>query len=333
SPSTATSTAVRSRTRASIIVLGLSVPIAIAVAGAIVMIQWIPELPDPVASHWSPAGPDSYTPIAIMIAMPVVATVLFSIFAAAMSWRAAPKGGLLRAQKVLIATSMFLATMLTITIAGSLAIQRGVTNANQTGTIGIVLATAFAAAGILALMTWFVLPPSERGTSTRTIAEPISTSATERLYFASTTRIGTPVIILLLAIFGALAIFLIARAIINPTALLLPGTVAILALVLAMGTVSWRVTIDQRGLSVRSSIGWPRIRLAPEQIASVAVVQVDPLGEFGGYGWRWDSEGRSGVVLAKGDAIEVTKLNGKRFVVTVHDAASGAAVLASIRAR
>jgi hypothetical protein len=58
---------------------------------------------------------------------------------------------------------------------------------------------------------------------------------------------------------------------------------------------------------------------------------VNPLAEFGGWGWRWGADGRVGVVLRAGEGIQVTRTNGKRFVVTVDDAQTGASVLAGVR--
>lgn len=77
-------------------------------------------------------------------------------------------------------------------------------------------------------------------------------------------------------------------------------------------------------------MGWPRTAIAPEQIRSVAVVEVNPMGEFGGYGWRRAPDGRSEIVLSKGEAIEVTRMNGKKFIITMHDAKRGAEALATV---
>ena len=57
------------------------------------------------------------------------------------------------------------------------------------------------------------------------------------------------------------------------------------------------------------------------------------MGEFGGWGLRLSVEGRFGVVLRQGEAIEVTRANGRRFLVTVDDAATGAALLQALIAR
>lgn len=57
---------------------------------------------------------------------------------------------------------------------------------------------------------------------------------------------------------------------------------------------------------------------------------VDRKGEFGGWGLRLSVDRRFGVVLRAGEAIEVTRANGKRFVVTVDDAGTGAALLEAL---
>ena len=64
-------------------------------------------------------------------------------------------------------------------------------------------------------------------------------------------------------------------------------------------------------------------------IESVKMVQVEPLAEFGGWGWRWTPEGGLGVVARAGEGILVVLRDGRRFTVTVDDAETGAALLAA----
>ena len=101
----------------------------------------------------------------------------------------------------------------------------------------------------------------------------------------------------------------------------------VVVLPIALMSVFWRVTVDARGLSVRSVLGWPRVIIGPDEIKDVRLVKVHPSSDFGGWGWRYDGAGRSGIVLRAGEAIEVTRTNGKRFVVTVEDAQTGAGAL------
>ena len=105
-----------------------------------------------------------------------------------------------------------------------------------------------------------------------------------------------------------------------------------LLIVLALTTTTFRVRVDASGLTTVSPAGFPRFTVPLSEVRSVAVTDVNPLGEFGGYGLRW-TPGGFGVVLRRGPAIDVTRTSGKRFVVTVEDAARGAALLRAFAVR
>ncbi|MBH0083207.1 DUF1648 domain-containing protein [Salinibacterium sp. SWN167] len=318
------------RNRRLIIVIGVVIPLVIALAAAFIMALWIPELPSPVASHWGTTGPDGYSTVGSVIVLPLLMTLVFAALAAFASWKGGPNGGMLWGHKIMVAASMFLSITLSVTAAGSLAVQRGLENAENAPAIGGIAIAAFPIALVMALFAWLMLPAAEYITSTPVTAKPIAGAATQRVHFSTTTRVGPGVVIIVGAALAALAIALAVQAVSNPEQLLLPAVIGLFVIALAVSTLSWRVTIDQRGLKVRSAIGFPRITIAPDQIESVAVVDVNPMGEFGGYGWRWAPDGRSGIVLSKGDAIEVTRMNGKKFIVTMHDAQLGAETLATV---
>ncbi|GAA1225810.1 hypothetical protein [Rhodoglobus aureus] len=217
-----------------------------------------------------------------------------------------------------------------MTAAGSLAVQRGLENAENAPAIGGIAIAAFPTAIVLGIFAWLMLPAAEQIRSTAVVAKPIKGSSPERVHFLSATRLGPGVVVIAVVALVALGVALAIQAVSNPAELLLPAVIGLVVLALAVSTRSWRITIDQRGLRVRSAFGWPRATIAPDQIGSVAVVTVDPIGEFGGYGWRWAPGGRSGIVLSKGEAIEVTRMNGKKFIVTMHDAQLAAEALATV---
>ena len=50
-------------------------------------------------------------------------------------------------------------------------------------------------------------------------------------------------------------------------------------------------------------------------------------GRGGGWGWRTGVGGTIGIVMRKGEGIEVVHSGGKRLVVTVDDAETAAALL------
>ena len=70
-----------------------------------------------------------------------------------------------------------------------------------------------------------------------------------------------------------------------------------------------------------------------EEVEEAVVVQVNPLREFGGWGIRTGVGGRIGVVMRGGEALEVVRTGGRRVVVTVDDAATGAALLNTLAGR
>ncbi|GAA2715187.1 MULTISPECIES: DUF1648 domain-containing protein [Streptomyces] len=94
-----------------------------------------------------------------------------------------------------------------------------------------------------------------------------------------------------------------------------------------------RVTVDRNGLTVRPvALPRPRVRLPLERITEASARRVEPLRDFGGWGYRV-VPGASGVVLRTGDAVAVRLAHGSEFVVTVDDAGTAAGLLNALRER
>ena len=91
------------------------------------------------------------------------------------------------------------------------------------------------------------------------------------------------------------------------------------------------VSINDAGLDVRLGGGMRARRIALDDVQSALAIDLEPAA-WGGWGWRVTS-GASAIVLRRGDAIEVTFENGRRFAVTVDDAATGAALVNGLVAR
>lgn len=102
--------------------------------------------------------------------------------------------------------------------------------------------------------------------------------------------------------------------------------VALLLIALLATSVAFRVRVDARGLSVRSMLGVPRFRVAPQEVGSVAVVDARTLGVPGSWGIRV-LPGRVTIVMRSTIGIRVTRRDGRIFFVTVDDAETGAALL------
>ncbi|MFF9842686.1 hypothetical protein [Streptomyces sp. NPDC013740] len=108
-----------------------------------------------------------------------------------------------------------------------------------------------------------------------------------------------------------------------PLAIGVPGT--------ALGRV--RVSADRRGLTVRPAlVARPRLRVPLDTIADARARHVDPLTEFGGWGYRV-RPGASGVILRSSPALAVRRRDGREFVVTVDDPETAAGLLNALAAR
>jgi hypothetical protein len=109
---------------------------------------------------------------------------------------------------------------------------------------------------------------------------------------------------------------------------------AILALVLVLCVIScfWRITISNRGVTIRSAVGLIRQTIPLDTISGVRVVQISPIADFGGWGIRFGA-GRTGYVVRGGEALEIARTAGRSVVVTVDDAATATALLEGLLSR
>jgi hypothetical protein len=102
-------------------------------------------------------------------------------------------------------------------------------------------------------------------------------------------------------------------------------------IVLAMLFSRVFISINDDWLEIRLGGGMRARRIAIDKVQSARAIDLEPAA-WGGWGWRVTS-GASAIVLRRGDAIEVTFDNGRRFAVTVDDAATGAALLSGLVGR
>jgi hypothetical protein len=89
----------------------------------------------------------------------------------------------------------------------------------------------------------------------------------------------------------------------------------------------WIVRVDSSGLTIRSTLGWPRVRVPLDEVVRADVIEVRPLRDYGGWGLRVGSRGRVGVILRSGEALLVQRTGGRSVAVTVDGAATAAGVL------
>jgi hypothetical protein len=315
-----------------VILVGGVVPVAIAVAVTVAMLSWLPELPDPIATHWSGAGPDGFGPAVTLVFVPLAITVLFSLFAIGTAL-GTTSVGLAWTQKVLLIMSIWLSGLLSVGIGWSVAVQRGIKDASEAPDPGLALLLGAIGGAALAAVAWFLLPKTDATREQGETPDPAHIAETERVSWSRTVTIAPVVVVVIgVAVVATTGAAIIAIAVASAGAWIAVASLA-LVMLLASATSFWRVTADRRGLLVRSALGWPRIRIATADIVSVQVVDINPTADFGGWGYRWAGHGRSGIIMRAGTAIEVTHGTGKRFVVTVDDARTGASVLAGLIAQ
>lgn len=319
--------------RRRIVVIGAVIPIVIAAVGIALMLSWSSRLPDPVAIHWNGSGePDGFGSLAGLAWMiGGIAAGFGAIVTLATLFQSA--GAYTR---TLLGTSVWLSTLITVGVVGSVYLQLDLADARDVGDsapIGLWL-VAGGVGGLLLAVPAALLAPRAPLVGIDEVETPaLGLAKDERAVW---TRNATPQSWVFAALFGG--IFLLLAVVV--VSLALAGAsywstlaIGIVLVPVAIGTSFWRVRVSAAGFSVRSLLGLPRFTVPIEEIESARVTQVSPLGDFGGWGIRFGSNGRLGVVVRSGDALEVSRRTGRTIVVTVSDAESAAALINGFRER
>ncbi|ROO85553.1 uncharacterized protein DUF1648 [Actinocorallia herbida] len=314
---------------ARFLAVAAGLPALFTVIAVVAQLILLPRLPDPAATHWGFNGlPDSFGPRWIG---PLLAGLLGAGLPALVVANALPGlrrgdgGGAYRLSGALApAISLFICVLMILTTVA----QLDLATARESRLAPAWVLVPFAAALAVGVASWFALP-REAGSAPGSTVSPRPLTSSERVVWtgrATLSPIGLVLIGLLVA--GSWAtVFLTA-----PEQTWMAVGVAVLVLVATLTTMTFRVRVDGRGLSVVSVFGLPRFRVPLADIASVEVVPVRPLGQFGGWGLR-RIPGAFGVVLRTGDALQITRRSGPRFLVTVADAPTAASLLQGLATR
>lgn len=321
--------------------VGVIVPLAMIALSAMVILTWLPEVPDPSVIHWRIGGANGYGPpwihLIVLIGIGGGIVALFALIALLAhrmprgGGKSAPDGPTWSATaRFLGAASLATAGLMSLVALVSVGVQRGLTDAADAPDITPWVVVGLVVMVGLGILGWFLQPsiPRTPGASDAP-AEPMPLAANERAVWIKTVTIAPPGQIVLgggVFITAAMTVLLLAQGV---TAGWITAAATGLLIVAIVSSLTFRVRASAAGLLVRSTVGWPKILIPADQIASARAIQVDPFAEFGGWGYRISADGRRGVVLRTGSALEVTRTNGRRFVVTVDDAQTAAAVLAT----
>lgn len=331
------------RSRSAFLWVGVIVPLAVLVLAAAIILAWIPELPDPIAIHWGTEGVNGFAPTWTYAPLILGIGAAVIVFDAVLAWyshrlprrSAEPQVGTWSATaRFLGGINLGIAALIACIAVAGAAVQRGLSDAADAAGLGGWTVLGVMLLGVCTVLGWFLQPaPPATAAEPSAPAGSILLETSERAAWFNTAvmaRSGIIVLLVSLALLVVMTVFLIARGDDSwwGTALL---TVLLAVLVSAMSVFRVRVNVD--GLRARSLFGWPSNRIALDRIAKVETVQLDPFREFGGWGWRLATDGRRGIVLRRGEALQITQTDGRVFVVTVDGASVAAAVLETLRTR
>ncbi|MFC4224061.1 DUF1648 domain-containing protein [Lysinibacter cavernae] len=314
-----------------ILFLALFLPVLVYGSGIAIMISALPDLPDTVAIHWNAEGEaDGFdSPLVPIIANSALAVGLAALFFG-MTWNGAKRGTSPTLVRLLTAFTPGFAVFMMVQMVPSLLNQRGLT-AEQIAAQGVGLewmlglVVGLAVAGVC----WLLAPQLEPVEAHTSEVAPLPLRATERAIWSQTATMSTLLWWILLAVITGGMTATIISTLDKPDQWY---QIAIFGFVYAVvfSTMTWRVTVSPTGIAVRSALGWPVVRVPLEHIKRATVSDVDPLTEFGGWGIRFAGGRRLGIILQRGNALEIERNDGKRtLVVTIDDADVGASLLTS----
>jgi hypothetical protein len=297
-------------------------PLAIVVAAEIVVIGVGATGSPQLITHWG-AGSDrsgpwwTYAVLVAAIGFPVIALIGFFM---------------VRATRMAGMNTWMPAIAMGITVFHAIGMGVGsvVFNASPLAPAlplagGVILAVA------AVFLTWWLLPREALTTESVQAVDALPVRSSEVAGW--TGRVELPAwFMALIAAAAAVLIVLSVSLLLTVGPRLWPIFLSpLLLLFVLLVTAQVVVTAGPHGFIVRSAIGWPRLHIPPTSLAKAAVVVVDPLADFGGWGFRWvigpSRKGRWGFITRRGPGLEVFRRDGRSIVVTVDDPGTAAAVL------
>ena len=325
---------VRKKARRTFAVLCLWIPLAVFIAIAIVQLAVMPWLPDPVATHWGISGAAdgfgaawTYPAMAVGIGGGVTALIagmaLFEVKSNTQRTQYRFLGAVIGAELGFLGTMML----------GLVLTQIGLDDATDAPNSLWVMGIGAALAAVLGVIYYLVLeePPAEE--DARAEVKPLEMAATEHAVWTravSMSRVGAITLSVLLAA-TFVAVLAVSFAVMRdegylPVSLWLTLIVVVLMPLVILSSMRFTVTITDDGLLARSVIGWPKILVKTADMTSAKLVEVSPMAEFGGWGWRFGANGQ-GIVLRAGEGIRIGRAGKGDLTITVDDAETAVALL------
>jgi hypothetical protein len=312
------------------VLVALILPAVLTATALVVQLVALPSLPDPAATHWGASGgPNGFGPAWIFPLLTVLLGLGLPVLISA-----AVVPGLRRGQRgptyrFMGAFAIGITAFLSVGLTGSVLVQSGLADAADAPAVWPVFLLGMALGVIAGVAGWLLQPRQEWPLPQGTVST-IDLTPGERAVWLSTTSLSRGAAFLIgvavIALAGAAVVVWVSGEVVAAVLVTVAGVVVA---GLAATTVAFHVRVDDTGLTVRSALGWPVFRVPLQEVGTASAVFVNPMGEFGGWGVRV-APGRLGIVLRSGEGIEILRTSGKRLVVTVDDAETGAALLQTL---
>lgn len=320
SQSAVTLAAARSRA----LLFGILFPTLVAIGVGVVVTVWLPLLPNPVAVHWGIDGiPDGFGPPVVYPALVFVVTWLLPVGMTLLALfpRSVGYGVTTR---FIVATSVWLSVFMGGILFGGVYVQRGLSSAAMANSILPAVLVSLLIASLVGLIAYRILPKTPRASKQLgTPVAPLPVETGTRVVWTSEVNASAWITVPVLGAFVVCLVF----SVFTRAYYLLGIPALLILLIMMMG--SFRVSAGQAGLRVRSRLGWPNLHVPLQDIQAATVVNVEPFQEWGGWGFRYRPGGVA-VVMHSGPGLQVLRKDGRIVVVTVPDAALGAATLTAL---
>lgn len=314
-----------------IVVLVGVLPAVAALAGFLMQRSWASTLPADLITHWGANGePNGWmSPFAFAVfslGLTLGLVLLFTVLTVS-SYRAGAGRGTLVSASV---AGALLGVGLTIAMAMTTYAQRvGVelSTAPLSWTWSVIGALYLVAVGLLVAR---IRPLPTKEAESVVPVTPIALEPGERASWFARAGMRVGAVIAVLTLGAALLLVVIVSTLDAGALVFWPLLITVLVLLILVTTLTWRVRVDAEGLRVRALLGVPKFHYPLADIQAVRVVDVRALRDFGGWGIRSGRTGAFGVVTRSGRALEIDRVSGGRFLVTVDDAQTGARLLEAL---
>jgi Protein of unknown function (DUF1648) len=309
---------------ARILIVALIAPLILTGVALVWSFALAAQLPARIVVHWNLSGhPNGYgSPYEFPIGLASVCLPLIVIFGGAVVL-ISHRGPLTPLAKLLAVTSIWVTLIVSTTFLGSLL------DTDAGKDIGLMLGLGLVVATVVAAGAWFLLPPGVRGVGgkVRPAVTPVALADGERASWIRTASVSAAMIWIVVGVCVVIAAVTIVSTVATSGQYWWLSFVPVAVLLPVLSNFAWTVRVDARGLRIRSVLGIPVVHIPLDQVTSADVVDVRAFSQYGGWGIRFALNGRLGVIVRSGEALEVHRRRGLDVVVTVDDASAAAALL------